>query len=984
MQTVVSSPPPVPVAKPPTPSSSLPLALTGPSSILWTWVVPILVLCILNGLGYRLISDSLDARNREVAYFLGALNLANLTAGISVYVVALRRASKGLPSLGATELAGVPAMAVQAVFLLLSLWLSSDLLPFSVRTWLYPETRFIFNQASLAMLPFVAGLVQFAGAPPLRSDRAILTGLGCAVGVPVALYFAMHIVGKAGDLAVFPIFMFISGFVLAALLGVVMFVRLFLRMPWLSAEAPAIQCMQVGIFAVGLPAIGLAMNAGTRFPADFQSWEVPTLTAVNAIALFYAVLCPARWPRVTLALVATTLPFSLYFFFAFLPYVPIGILLILLFGLGFIALAPIFLMIVHARVFLRVWSQVVRRCGRHEALAIVLGCGLLLPGFVVARAVGDRIALRAALDHVYEPSVKPGEITYGPSLTLLRGALANHRDYKNGNYLPFLSDFYSWAVFDNLTLSDDKLDRVERVFFGAPATAALPQWQHGRGGNRQRVRPATPTPKTVSLTQLDVKSASAGAGDTTVTLAFTLTNTGAWPAEYLTTLPLPPGVFVNGFRLHVHGVPVPGRITEKKTALWTYTMIRDRERRDPGLLIYTAPDALELRVFPVETKTPSIVEIDFLVPAEVGAATWRDAGGDPATILRRLGAAVQLQRADTLQGTAVVGLDRRALPRVEREPYLHLIVDRSVDNPFRGDVAMALRDLRRRFPAARLGRVTLANHNVTSLVAPLTPLEEIPARMRAYDYAMAPAGSLLLDLALAHGLRQHAMLELETGGATPPPRPIFVVLGKTAAARTMELPLVTARVDLVPGLEVYEYGDDGTFRTDVSEGAAAAPLVRAGKSLRPVRDAFPVRFAATPEPVEYWSPAERRWQTVADIGRRAQPGAWGRAVSLALRQHDIERNPGGADDDRRSLLLAGREAGVMTHASSYIVVENAAQWKMLEVGERRKLGQSEALDHVETPAPGWVWLASGFAAWLALRRWRQRRTGSVASIHRLG
>ncbi|HEY1109829.1 MAG TPA: VIT domain-containing protein, partial [Opitutaceae bacterium] len=528
------------------------------------------------------------------------------------------------------------------------------------------------------------------------------------------------------------------------------------------------------------------------------------------------------------------------------------------------------------------------------------------------------------------------------------------------------------------------LDRLERVFFGTPATATPQQRRHGRGGNRQRVRPAIPTPKTVSLTRLEVKAASAGAGDTTVTLALTLTNTGASAAEYVTALPLPPGVFVNGFRLHVHGVPVPGRITEKKTALWVYTTIRDRERRDPGLLIYTSPDALELRVFPVEPATPSIVEIDFLVPAEVGAETWRDARSDPATILRRLGAAVPPQRADTLQGTAVVGLDRRALLPVEREPYLHLIVDRSQDNPFRGDVATALRDLRRRFPAARLGRVTLANHNVASLVSPLTPLDELPARMRTYDHAMAPTGGLLLDLALAHGLRQHATLELDADMSTPPPRPIFVVLGKTAAVRTMELPLTTAWVDLVPGLEVYEYGDDGTFRTDVAEGAAAAPLVRAGKSLRPVRDAFPVRFAATLEPVEYWSPAERRWQTVADIGKRAQPGAWGRAVSLLLRQHDIERNPGGAGDDRRSLLLAGREAGVMTHAASYIVVENAAQWKMLEVGERRKLGQSDALDHVETPAPGWVWFAGGFAAWLALRRWRERRAVSLASVRQLG
>lgn len=975
MHAVVSSPLPVAAHKPPPPSSSLPDALTGPLSILWTWVVPIFVLCILNGLGYRLISDSFDEKNRQIAQFLGALNLANLTAGIGVYVLALNRLKRGQSPLGWSQLAGVPAMVAQAIYLLLALWLADDLLPRSVRTWLYPDTRFIFNQASFAMLPFVAGMVQFACAPSLRSKPAILTGLGCAVGVPVVLYVAMHVVGHGASLMRFPVFMVLSGVVLAALLGVVLFIRVIARVSWLRSEAAEHECALVGLFAVLLPAIGLVMNDGTKFPADFQSWATWALTGLNAAVLFFAVLCPARWPRITLALVAATLPFTLYFFFAFLPYVPFGVLLILFFGLGFFMLAPTFLMVVHSRVLLRVWSRVAERNGSRHALGLALACGALLPGFVATRAIGDRLALRAALDHVYEPTVKQGEVAYGSSLTLLRGALANHRDYKNGAYLPLLSDFYSWAVFDNLTLSDEKLARVEQVFFGTPQ-AAQPQPARGRAGNRQRLRPAVPTPKTVSLTRLDVKAASAGFGDTTVTLAFTLTNTGASPAEYVTALPLPPGVFVNGFRLHVHGVPVSGRITEKKTALWVYTTIRDRERRDPGLLVYTAPDALELRVFPVETKTPSLVEIDFLVPAEVGAEISRGLHLDPAAVLRRLGAAVRPQRVDAPQGTAVVGLDRLLLPPVEREPYLHLIVDRSLDNPFRGDVSPALRDLRKRFPAARLGRVTLANHNVASLVSPLTPLDELPERMRTYDYAMAPAGGFLLDLALAHGLRQHATQELDlaTPALAPPPRPIFIVLGKTAAVRTLDIPLATAWSDLVPGLELHECGDDGTFRTSLASNSAPTPLplVRAGNSLRPVLGAAPVRFLSTLDPVEYWAAAERRWQPVTGLSARAQPGAWGRAMSLLLRQHDAERNPGGAGDDRRSLLLAGRDAGLMTHATSYIVVENAAQWKMLEVGERRKLGQNDALDHVETPAPGWVWLAGGFAVWLAVRRWRSR------------
>ncbi len=979
MPAVASSPLPAPVAKPP-PPSHLPDLLTGPASILWTWVVPIFILCLLNGVGYRLISDSFDEKNRQIAQFLGALNLGNLAAGVVVYLLTLRRLRLGRLSLGCGELAGVPAMAAQAIYLLLALWLADEVLPRSVRMWLYPETRFIFNQASFAMLPFVAGMVQFACAPSLRSNRAILSGLGCALGVPVVLYFAMHVVGQGASLAKFPVFMLLSGIVLAALLGVVLFVRVVARVSWFRSESPELGCVLVAVFALVLPALGLAMNNAAQIPADFQTWETWALTGLNAAVLFYAVLCPARWPRVTLALVAATFPFSLYFFIAFLPYVPLGVLLVLLLGLGFMLLTPTFLMIVHGRVLARAWSQVAPRHGHRHALGLALACGLILPGFVVARAVGDRSALRAALDHVYAPTVKQGEIAFSPSLVRLRGALANHRAYKNGAYRPLLSDFYSWAVFDNLTLSDEKLARLEQVFFGAPSPAES-QYTRGRLGNRQRVRPAIPTPKTVSLTRLDVKAASAGAGDTTVTLAFTLTNTGAWPAEYVTALPLPPGVFVNGFRLHVHGAPVPGRITEKKTALWVYTTIRDFERRDPGLLVYTAPDALELRVFPVEKNTPSIVEIDFLVPAEVSAETWRGLHLDPAAVLRRLGASVRPQRIDTPQGVAVVGLDRLHLPPVAREPYLHLIVDRSLDNPFRGDFALALRDLRRRFPAAHFGRVTLANHNVASLVSPLTPLDELPERMRAYDRAMAPAGGLLLDLALAHGLRQHASQELDvaTPSLAPPPRPIFVVLGKTAAVRTLAAPLATAWSDVVPGLEVHDYGDDGTFRTSLAQtSAAAVPLVRAGRSLRPVRGPAPVRFISTPDPIEYWAAVERRWLPVADLRSRSQPGAWGRAMSLLLRQHDAERNPGGAGDDRRSLVLAGRDAGLMTHATSYIVVENAAQWKLLDVGERRKLAQNDALDHVETPAPGWAWLACGFAIWLAVRRWCSRPRAAPA------
>ena len=121
------------------------------------------------------------------------------------------------------------------------------------------------------------------------------------------------------------------------------------------------------------------------------------------------------------------------------------------------------------------------------------------------------------------------------------------------------------------------------------------------------------------------------------TMAITLHNTGAAPAEFAQILPLPAGVYVSGFRLHIEGRPVSGRITEKKTALWVYTMIRDSGRRDPGLLFYNAPDELELRVFPVVAAKPSVVEIDFILPSGGGPEPGGSASAsnplDPAEAL---------------------------------------------------------------------------------------------------------------------------------------------------------------------------------------------------------------------------------------------------------------------------------------------------------------------------------------------------------------
>ena len=61
-------------------------------------------------------------------------------------------------------------------------------------------------------------------------------------------------------------------------------------------------------------------------------------------------------------------------------------------------------------------------------------------------------------------------------------------------------------------------------------------------------------------------------------------------------------------------------------------------------------------------------------------------------------------------------------------------------------------------------------------------------------------------------------------------------------------------------------------------------------------------------------------------------------------------------------------------ATSYIVVENSAQWKLLALKESQKLGGSNALEFEETPEPATALLLLGGGALLLSRRRRPRQS----------
>jgi hypothetical protein len=988
------APAPAPTATLAPDHALLPPVLTGPASFLWFWTLPIGLLLALNLQSYRLIEGNLDASGHRSAIYLGLLLAGSLLLSLGLFVAARRRASATTPA-GAWAL---PAIVTHVAYLWLATESSGELLPRSVSAWIYPEARYFFHQFALAMLPLFHGVLRLACAgvdARGSAKKSIVRSFGLALGMPVLAYLAALALTSFGRFerlaAGAAALVFVAG-------GVVLFVCLLravlLLLRSVARGGPAGERAAIAVLALVLPLAGLWLNASIAFPVDFQAPEVYALTVLNAGLLLTGSLLLPRRPRLALALLAVTFPFALYFFVVFLPYLPLALVAMIALGAGFLILAPTLLFALHLHLLWRAARAVnASGLGARRVGALVAAGIALLPAAFVARALGDRHALNAALDYAYTPALGVEAPRFSGDRAHVVRALANHRAYKAGRYYPLLSEAYAAIVFGGLVLPDAKLAQLETLFGGRPGRSSAADGLglfHSRG-NRPSMPRAVPPPRHVAVSALEVSARAVSPETTSVTLALTLQNPGPADAEYSAALPLPSGLLVHGFRLHVHGRPVPGRLVEKKTALWVYTMIRDTERRDPGLLFHRAPGELELRVFPVVAGTPSIVEIDFLVPAAAQGFVPRAEGFDPAATVAALARAAGPALVRTSAADLVAsGLDRAGLPAAAQPIYLHLLLERSLANAFGGAPAATLRALRERFPAATHARASLVDLDVRPLVPDLTPLDELPGLLApALERAAPPAGGFNLDAALAHALRLHRDHDLDRrpaeASAPPPGRPVFVILGARASSRgPFDLPLAEAWADCVSGFELHEIGADGSFATHRA-ASVPTPLVRAGSALRPVPPGRLVRFPAPPGAtaeggaapatgLAFWDASARAWRRLPGLVREADPvdAPWPAALALQLRHQDRARDPGGrASPALATLLTEAGAAGVLIPAASYIVVESAAQWRALEAAEARKLGQHEALDHLEAPAPAAWWVLAGFLVVQTLRRPRR-------------
>lgn len=754
------------------------------------------------------------------------------------------------------------------------------------------------------------------------------------------------------------------------------------------------------VFPIG----GLVLNSYFPFPWNFQSTTIYILCGINALILGIGAIDRFHGNRWIWLAQCASFPFTLYFFLIFLPFLPLTIPGILAFGGGVLILAPTILFMVHGRTILDGFRLESKRSNWKTALAMALVASVLMPSFFINRAHADRTAVHQALDYVYSPQLHP-RVGFHGDLSSIQRSLESLRDFKEGIYLPIVSDYYQQTVFNRLVLPDEKLKHLYETIVGVELPPASKDTLNGIGlfreSNRSRNRTrgrAIPLPREQAIIQ-DWKATPIVEGDfVRLKLHLFIKNNASVQNEFVTQISVPEPTLISGYWLKIGDAMVPGRIFEKKTALWVYEQIRDRERRDPGLLRYLHRDQVELRIFPLASGETRETEIEFLFPKSLAPKIQSD-----QILFTSLLSDSETAHTPVIEEfefspgkTMISGAAHPSLPTLSQIGYPHFIVDRSKSSSLKSSSEI-LTLLKKTAKAAGFEesagfKLTFANLQSNPASDRVLSWSEAESKIKELLFKMEPQGGFDYSRALKEEILEH-----ESGWTSQNQEsflrfPVFILLSEKAISTplpqdpseeigdlsypllhsnrsTLDASPINLTPNRVPALSrevrVFARGSEVKILSVSSKGENSIGATT---------------FHQGPEvPLLVFQPTLKQF-VECQASLKTHP-LFEKGLALWNQQRETDKSPQLLEKNLPHLVNLSRESGILIPATSYIVVENEMQWKTLRLKENQKLEESPELEFQESPEPGLCFLLIGGLLIVAWRR-RTELTQRLKSFRR--
>jgi hypothetical protein len=869
-----------------------------------------------------------------------------------------------------------------------SLWLglytnhSEQILPHdgSVPRWMVPTDILVYVWTFVMPTLAHALLVLVRTSTPIDRNPSALANIGLAIVVPLSGVLLTSIMDFGsrllGDWRHIPWLETVVSTVLlvgALVIGPLAFLFFLARGIYIlmqRREDKELSVVVKVLLTIVLPLLGLAVNSGLFWGGlhsqseegifgNFSSPWFYGLALLNGLLLCLPAegLAP-RWRLALLVSRSALLGYTGYFFLVFLPFLPLSVLAIILIGTGFLMLAPLLLLVVHLSAIgddlaalQPHFSPLVRR------LALV-GGALVLPLALTASYYHSRRVLHQALEYTYTPDYAKKYDLDAHALARTLAVVQRHKnndwDFFMGSQQPYLSAYFNWLVLDNLTLPESKITDLEKLFLGPererPGYQPWRRW-NPTGNFAENQGADTGQPALQNLTARSTFDAHEQAWVSWVDLEIANTDASRQTAEYSTAITLPAGCWVGDYYLDVNGKREPGILAERKAATWVYTQIvNERASRDPGLLSYSGPNTLSLRVYPVVGAAARRTGIQLLhkepVLLTIGGRSVQL--GTPAT--------APLAAPSSTPGGAVVYLSaaaKRQLPLVQRQPYYHFLLDASAGQQGqKAGYVQRVQRLLRDQPLAGPAQFSLVNTYVTPVPAGASWQQALTDFPNAGGCYLTGAVRRVLTAAQLHPTATY---------------PRLVVVTDSLQNAVLPADFADLRAAYPEHDEFYVLRPDGSLEAHSLRQTSALAL--------PAKD----DSAAAPAAVRAWPNAAHALAYLPDTDEAAivlphpeavlavpegAPTRWATGLLLHGFNQWLSLHPEAAERGHVPFIKASFQATILTPLTAYLVLENEAQKAALRRKQTEVLAANLNLDAQETEPPTAVPLNQG--EWLLL------------------
>ena len=929
--------------------------LLNPKLLFVVNTLPAAVLFLLFAGQYSIIKSLLDETSRQL-WILFGVSLLVLVILNFIYALWLTLKKREISIVYC-----IVALACYISFLYAYAINYNNFFPLAIPFWMM-DAYLVFYPGTFLMPTIFYSLFALVVSFQIRLiERRQWLGLLFAVAIPVIWYLSYQIILPLwrpvhDDFYIHAIAILLIASTLAFLFFLIKAVYFFV-----STRAGAFQKYRL-IWLIPitliLPIAGLIVNNngifGTfpkGFFGNFSNYWFFILTVLNSVLICLPSLQNKTYRLILFLGRITTFAFTLYFFLVFLPFLPLSIFLMIAVGVGFLMLAPLMLFVVHVNELFVDFAFVNEHFQKRKIVAACVACFLLIPLIITAVYKWDKAVLNEALEYVYSPDYSK---KYSIDENSMKNMLHDIKEHKKEidviafQGTPFLSWYYTRIVFDNLTLSDAKINMMESVFSGERY-----YYQLGSIDIRN---------SNVKISNIFTKSdydKERGVWTSWIDLEITrraVANQNFGFAEYATVFNIPEGCFISDYYLYIGERKEPGILAEKKAAMWVFNKIRS-ENLDPGLLHYLNGNGILFRVFPFSAGEKRKTGIEFLHKEPVSLSI------DGHTI--KLGNETPVENVEMTNAVYVAAKQKQFLPRIKRKPYLHFLLDASLGTEEAAEklIQQVEHFTKMNAALAKDARISFVNTYVETV-----PLDDKwSARYKSSSFE----GGYYLDRAIKKALFDTYTQQEES-------YPILIAVTDNFNKALIHNDFSDWQFTFPEDDKFYELNKDGKL---FSHSLTKDP--NQGKLINKLDISKHVLAYKLTDGKEIYLPDNNKPSLVPKgnalvaADRDMQEKNWMSAAAMQGMWHSQTLYPKTSLKDPFALVKLSFLSKIMTPATSYIVVENEAQKAMLLKKQQQALSGNKNLDlEEETQSmsePGLLLMAVLLGVVLYFLKKRKRR-----------